>query len=332
MGVIHADGNGLGQILMKLEAAFHKGDGFADAMYEFSQGIELATVNAVKVAMEKVILKHAFGEKYVLPIRPLILGGDDLTVIVRADLAMDFCQTYLKEFEDQTEKVFSSFRGALAGALKSENITKMSACAGIAYIRASQPFYLGYGLCESLCKHAKQTSKRVSSDRYAPPASLAFYKVKSTFIDKYTDLVEREMRMVHENGDKFQLTLGAYGVNGQGSLPQIDDLKLVETLFRKREMARGPGRHLQTLLYSDLYETERVWNAWRNNMKTSTLFSNELINFDQIANRLITGFGTGGLPFGPQDGAKLRKSFLGDLYGMMASNRETINQEVLQNE
>ena len=206
IGIVHADGNGLGQILGMLgeelaKAEYGSGDSFATAMYQFSKGVEQATIHATKATMASVVFEHAAGDKQILPVRPLILGGDDLTLIIRADLAIDFCEVYLKEFERHAKREFARFDGPLGEILKSKGVSKMTACAGIAFIRASQPFYLGYQLCESLCRHAKNESKSLVNGGGLTPASLAFYKVKSTFIDDYADLVKREMQIVNENGD-----------------------------------------------------------------------------------------------------------------------------------
>ena len=48
--------------------------------------------------------------KYKYPIRPIILGGDDLTVIIRADLAIPFTECFLREFEQNTKELFSNLK------------------------------------------------------------------------------------------------------------------------------------------------------------------------------------------------------------------------------
>ena len=70
------------------------------------------------------------GEK--IEIRPIVLGGDDLTVICRADKALTYTHSFLHHFEEETK--------ALKDILKKYKVfTKgedhLTACAGIAIIK-----------------------------------------------------------------------------------------------------------------------------------------------------------------------------------------------------
>ena len=74
-----------------------------------------------------------------LPLRPVLLGGDDLTFLSDGRLGLDLAATALRE---------------IAGK-DCPHLGKMSACAGVAIVRARYPFARAYELAERLCSHAK---------------------------------------------------------------------------------------------------------------------------------------------------------------------------------
>ena len=133
LAIIHADGNGLGNILQNLTANISSADKTKEVFQAFSKQLEAATIKAANDAFNQVIdndwQKKIESGKDRYPIRPVVLGGDDLTVIIRADLAYDFTKAFLKSFESQTEKHFNQ--------LNKYNVKKLTACAGIAYIKDS---------------------------------------------------------------------------------------------------------------------------------------------------------------------------------------------------
>lgn len=190
IAVIHADGNGLGQILQNKGKELVKKKLFE----KFSNTIEEATKSAIKKAFEEVVKKE-YDAKYRYPIRPIIIGGDDVTVIIRADLALTFTKIFLEQFEIESSEKFkeiglSDYDGGL------------TACAGIAYIKESYPLHYGLSLAEKLCLDAKKYVKRTKDDgkleepQYGqmPKSAIAFYKVQESFVDDMKTLKERTLQ------------------------------------------------------------------------------------------------------------------------------------------
>jgi len=94
----------------------------------------------------ELLIKHA-SKRDILPIRPIILGGDDVTFVCDGKLGIYFAKIFIEEFEKVT--------------VDSE---KLTACAGVAIIKTKYPFYRGYKLAaEELCIHAKRVRKKSSS-------------------------------------------------------------------------------------------------------------------------------------------------------------------------
>lgn len=177
IAIIHADGNGLGQVVRKIGKKPQK-------FREFSKKLDAATVCSARHAIDTLAdkeMKCKKGNTY-LPIRPVILGGDDLTVIIRGDLAVEFTKTYMEEFEKQTKALLSTIDPSL-----SEGLT---ACAGIAFIKSSFPYYYGYNLAEELCSAAKKDAKEFKKEGIS---CLMFHKVQDSFVESYDDISSREL-------------------------------------------------------------------------------------------------------------------------------------------
>jgi len=195
LAIVHADGNGLGNILQNMSKKLKTDEEVKEAYSNFSKMLEKATQEAAQKAFESVVdsswrkeIEKDHKDKIKYPMRPVVLGGDDLTVIIRADLAYDFTKVFLKEFENATREHFADLQ-----ALKNTDITHLTACAGIAYIKDSYPFHYGVRLAEGLTNKAKDVSrsKEVKAGKKLPPSSLAFYKVQSSFTESLDEMIIR---------------------------------------------------------------------------------------------------------------------------------------------
>lgn len=177
IAIIHADGNGLGEVVAQLGKDSSK-------LQSFSHKLDEATIAAARTACREV-----FGTEY-NAIRPVVLGGDDLTVICRASKAMEFMQRYITEFESETKQ-----RLHIESDLLPDGMDCLTACAGIAFIKASYPFYYGYNLAEDLCNTAKKDakSKAIKGTQKIAPSCLMFHKVQSSFVESYGEIVRKEL-------------------------------------------------------------------------------------------------------------------------------------------
>lgn len=239
IAVIHADGNGLGSIIQNVAGKLMKEGKFST----FSNAIEAATKNAVQKAFKEVVLK-GFDSKYKYPIRPVILGGDDLTVIIRADLALQFTKVFLKEFETTSREEFEAL--GLTGYEKG-----LTACAGIAFVKESYPLHYALHLAEELCGDAKKKVKAVDCEnKYStiPKSSLAFYKVQDSFLDDLKEIKERTLKTA--SGLDFY--------TGPYLLEEVDQLNTrLETIAKeakKSDKVKSVGKLRQ--IVSEYYKDE----------------------------------------------------------------------------
>lgn len=199
IAVVHADGNGLGNILRVMGDKLATEDFEASklAFKKFSLALDRATQAAAQSAFRQVFKKDsAYNLEGRYTIRPLICGGDDITFIIRADLALEFTEHFLKEFEQKSKDEFKVLEQFGINDFK-DGIT---ACAGIAYVKESYPLHYALNLSEALCKDAKKRVKdrlkkqNNPNSNGIPESALAFYKVQESFTDKLSILKERTLQ------------------------------------------------------------------------------------------------------------------------------------------
>jgi len=284
VGLIHADGNGLGELLRVLNSACQNAE---DATYiklykTFSDGLTSATLGAARDASKAVLLPAAIDIDHgnrLLPARPLVLGGDDLTIVTRADLALPYTQVFLKAFEQHSRTSMDTLRAEFekagltdAGVQLPEHLT---ACAGISYMKCSQPFLAGHDLAESLCKRAKDASRKArASDQDLMPSSIAFHKVQDSLLEDAKDLFNKDNQIIHQN-ESWQLALPVYGIhaaqsNHKRKLPSLDALNGLVTLFANSRDNRSdtlhfndrPLRELVTFWHDNPELAKKAYGRW----------------------------------------------------------------------
>lgn len=284
IGIVHADISGLGQLFIRLINAATD----PKTVMEVATAIEATILKSARAATNTVLEPEAvprrsinetweqaekqFGAIYgskrrddqlarVMPARPVLLGGDDLTMIVRADLALDFAATFLQDLEKRSRKTLTGLRERFP-SVEAEALT---ACAGIAIVGAGHPYAMASVLAEGLCDAAKEESKaEVRKKRKAegrknarPPVSaLQFAVVTAAIGETYAEYREREQK----SAGGTPLTMGPYRIGDADSvLPKWDALKtLAESLGR----ARGRGK-LFDALGQDAKREERADFAYK---------------------------------------------------------------------
>jgi len=245
IAVIHADGNGLGQKIKKLETKSQP----LQSRVDISEAVSKATIQATREAAKSVLyhdrgLRSRDGRK-VIPARPLVLGGDDVTFIVRGDLALRFTEAFLKAFEQASDKTFNAIDSKATG---------LTACAGIAIVKPSFPFFQAYELAESLCAWAKKQARKHKED--SSPSCLAFHRLTgSVATDFEDDILTRELT----GADGVLLAGGPYQVGSIASrLARFEDLQSFASRLSKRP--RGARRQFLTNL--QLGNTEHAWQRF----------------------------------------------------------------------
>lgn len=190
-----------------------------------------------------------------MPLRPLVLGGDDITVIARADIALAFISLFARRFEE----------------LGKEN--DLSLGIGMLIMDSSYPFAKAFRLVESLLESAKHATL----DAKPRPSSLDYIVLTGELESNETRIRER----IHTGRTGERLTckplildkpdsLGRFlkdGLDVLNGLPR-SQMRQALTACRKGEnaakicwdnvlenLARGlGGRHGETLMSRKRFE------------------------------------------------------------------------------
>lgn len=213
IAIIHADGNGLGQVVQRV-------GGDPQKLERFSKKLDVATTNAAVKAFKDVMEVAQLKEGDKIPVRPIVLSGDDHTLLCRADLAMRYVKAFIENFKTETERLLGNSDGKQPEGNLLKDVFKggenyLTACAGIAFIKSSYPFYYGYQLAEALCDRAKKDTKALynANDGNLPASCLMFHKVQDSFITSYDDIVKRELTPQPNVSFEF----GPYYINAKPS-------------------------------------------------------------------------------------------------------------------
>jgi hypothetical protein len=199
IGMVYADGNAMGRLVRELDTP--------EATMAFSKVVDQSIRQACYQALNQVLQQEIAtvqaslqggGRLSPLPADILLLGGDDLLVLVPADRAIRFARTVADLFETETKQQI-----ALLPAEAREFFHKRGlgvSCGptiscGVAVAPARYPFYLLLDLAEELLKNAKRAGSRAPTGEgrteYRAPARIDFHLVTGSN-SQNLDLVRAE--------------------------------------------------------------------------------------------------------------------------------------------
>jgi len=257
IAIIHADGNGLGKVIHEI------GKNEKDFSV-FSRNLNEATINAAQKAYKAICEKYKIDSEEKIPIRPIVIGGDDFTAICRADFAVDYTKEFLKAFEENT----SSLLGPIIikyNVFKNSD-TKLTACAGISFIKSSFPFYFGYDLADDLCRAAKKVAKAGIAENELPKSCLMFHKVQDSFVVDYEEIAKRELKPQ----DNILFSFGPYFLDEKVN-SSIDELQNKSKLLSTKEgnAVKSHIRQWMSLQYDNPDAAKQKMNRLKSMLKLS---------------------------------------------------------------
>ncbi|TYB45556.1 Cas10/Cmr2 second palm domain-containing protein [Actinomadura chibensis] len=181
VGVVHVDGNGLGKVFQRF-ASIMGGDGkrpageYTEGLRRLSNGVDECAREAFRSVFAKLRGGGWKARTAEPPVLPLILGGDDLTVVCDGELALPFARGYLEEFTR-----LANGHAAVGGVLRTvEELRGLGACAGVAIVKRQYPFHSAVHLAEELTAEAKAVKRELGQDKSA----LSFHVLhESAFAD-----------------------------------------------------------------------------------------------------------------------------------------------------
>ncbi len=179
VAVIHADGNGLGEIFRNFDEYAEcthpsQNSKYVDQYRRFSLALDICTENAFLKALGEM-LRRDKDAWFKLPILPIVLGGDDLTIVCDGQAALQFTHDFLTEFEAQTALNDLELAGGIIPAIAGnafKPVRRLSSCAGVAIVKPHFPFSAAYHLADDLIRSAKEVKKLIvhpDKQRYDRP-------------------------------------------------------------------------------------------------------------------------------------------------------------------
>lgn len=204
VGVVHIDGNGVGAIMRDLGSAHSKAQEAgvcvsADEVHTDPDDALQAFIMVVNKRLDKTV-KDAIALSWydvqeltpdsVVPIVPVLVGGDDVTVYTDGRYAIPFAEAYIRHYEDLTKKDgLLSVLATVAGAPKKGPLT---ASAGVAIVGRNFPFHIAYDLAEELVSQGKKLGKKPGT---VPCSTINFHVLRdATVLDPDDTLDEYKGR------------------------------------------------------------------------------------------------------------------------------------------
>lgn len=245
IAIVHIDGNNMGMRFQGVKTARE--------LKELSEKISKITHDALDKTIKsliKILETHPDlvntikkGEKNAyLNIRPLIVGGDDITFVSHAKWGVWLAEQFIKEV-----------RAAKDG---------FEACAGVAITKTKYPFYRGYQLAESLCTSAKNKMRKSCKDS----SWIDFQLVKGQGIFNLEELREKHGK----NGDK-RLFKRPYSLSDNSFDNLTRDMMQLCHADMKQGKQIGLAKNKQKELRQMLSEPESVQKTFLARLKAKNI-------------------------------------------------------------
>lgn len=157
--IVHIDGNNMGERFQKCKSLAERSALSKQVKSITERAFAVMVQVAASISEEKYleenikVCRKDEGGRPVqyLPIRPIIIGGDDVTFVCHARMATILSHVFMNALERISREEMAH--------LDTLGDSAMYSCGGIAILNTSYPFFRGYELAEQLCANAKKESR-----------------------------------------------------------------------------------------------------------------------------------------------------------------------------
>ena len=232
VGVIHIDGNGVGAIMRDLGEAFNTVEGdlsnlkpaaywreenpctpdenniFQWFIMEVNYRLDGIVKEAVARSWADVEYLANDDDIDLVPVVPVLVGGDDVTVYTDGRYAIPFAEAYIHHYEKLTkDDSLLSVLAIVAGGKKTDAPERdcfkiedyiiqepgpLTASAGVAIVGRNFPFHIAYDLAEELVSRGKKLGKKPGT---VPCSTIDFHVLRdATVLDPEDTLNEYKGR------------------------------------------------------------------------------------------------------------------------------------------
>lgn len=279
LAVIHADGNGLGQFFINLKNNVKKiagekatGRDYINYYRKFSSALDTISWAAFNKTVWEI-----WGQN-TPQIVPIVVGGDDLTVVMDGYESLKFAEKFMDNFCDATED-----NPDTQEILNASGMIRLGMCAGISIAKPHFPFSQSYDIAEKLMKNAKLGKNQYGSSVIA----MDFHILYDSVVTSLSDI--REKMKFNDR----KLTAKPYVIYKQGNNPPQDEewskthnySVFQEAVEAIKKLPPSQAHNVRENLFSKLMETQEAeWQfllssypefqrAWRNAQEDRHLYN-----------------------------------------------------------
>jgi len=177
----------------------------------------------------------------ILPFRPLILGGDDVTILCHSGWAMEFVKQMVEAFTRHSKSIADQKKQELGqDPLWPATGNSLTISAGVLFCKTSFPLASALDYAESLLASAKSRFRETDITKREPSVpSVDWETITETLVDSPAERRQREMWFVDEElGTEIGLTDKPY---------TIENLKKLENGLMK-DLEKLPGSVRSSIL------------------------------------------------------------------------------------
>jgi hypothetical protein len=301
LAVIHADGNGLGKVFLNFESlsGIKTPYEYIQKLRAFSKALDECTEKAFGIAL-KSLSKRC--DENPLPVVPVVLGGDDVTVVMDGKYAIQFTIDFLTTFEKLTAA--DPLIADIMQKANKDGSKRVTACAGVAVMKSHFPFYSAYELADQLIRSAKDHNRAINQEKSSLSAfdfhilydasGADLNRIRKSLEIDDTLLVARPYLISNDHSNprgtaalaKRMLAIQTPDDDGRRAIPNSQLHNLRTALFMGRAAAEARlelirnryGESLQPLLVND----KLFWNEVTKNgtfARTALLDAIDLVEF-----------------------------------------------------
>ena len=236
VGVVHIDGNGVGAIMRDLgcahravqkvgvsttsdEETAEESKGLQSFIMEVNRRLDDVVKDAIALSWYYV---QELTPDTVLPIVPVLVGGDDVTVYTDGRYAIPFAEAYIRHYERLTCE--DDLLRELAVIADAPEPGPLTASAGVSVVGRNFPFHIAYDLAEGLVSRGKKLGKQ---NGQAPCSTIDFHVLRDATVldpdetlDEYKGRVQRPFLVGHYAPERIG---GATTASAAEGAPQAQD-------------------------------------------------------------------------------------------------------------
>ena len=170
------------------------------------------------------LMEDIDNQSYYLPVRPIVFGGDDMTLVCDGRLGLGIATVYLNEFSLEAKKRFGSDQ-------------PVTASAGIVITKSHYPFSHAYQLAEDACNNAKNYKRAKFIDKPVP--CLDWHFAGSGLSGDLEHIRKMEYEVRYGSLTQRPVTLDASGTDGRNWLAVekcVDQFQSPQWLMKRNKM------------------------------------------------------------------------------------------------